>query len=446
MKRSLCAVLCLALLIAAAIPPASANSPVFYVDQTEGVITEAKAQFRAGDRTPEYPPIPYRILWIGYTHVRYNSLDFRMTTFDREYLRAVTLNFEKYVEKVTSRTLDIRIDLFFTDREVYLTKVDDDDWLYLTRDTAMPEIEYYVDQSLLGYDTVLTTVQTGGEANRKRNEGKRGYGVNYVMLGVETHGIESDRGYSTFDLGEPFDGTYPLKDPEVPSLFATAVAVHEWLHQLEYLGSLLGIEYPSTHAYMGPPEFPGYKKIVADKNNYDFFEFYEQVLKGTVPYRGGNGVQYVGMYPRMWKLAKRASMNYGTFAITNARGEYLAVGPDKSRLTLSKTRFLWTLRYAGNRAVIISPRSMPSLRLDLDNGWDNEDNTVKVMYDTGWLDAQRWVVTENSDGSFCIRTFFPSRRALSVSGVGGGASIRGMGAGGPDASQRWYFTLVDEKY
>ena len=70
------------------------------------------------------------------------------------------------------------------------------------------------------------------------------------MLGVETAGLESPMGYSAFDLTEPKAGTYPLEDPEVPSLYATAVAVHEWMHQLEYLGTMLGIEYPSTHAYM----------------------------------------------------------------------------------------------------------------------------------------------------------------------------------------------------
>ncbi|MCR4586313.1 MAG: hypothetical protein K5686_11395 [Lachnospiraceae bacterium] len=42
-----------------------------------------------------YAPVKYNVLWLGFTHVTYNDLDFRMTDFDREYLEAVALNYEK---------------------------------------------------------------------------------------------------------------------------------------------------------------------------------------------------------------------------------------------------------------------------------------------------------------------------------------------------------------
>ncbi len=98
MKKIFCLLMC-ALMFSAFRVPARADSLRFMLDQTDLIIDAARAQYEAGDRTPEFPPIPYRMLWIGYTRAVYDRLDFRMTRFDREYLQAVTLNFEKYVER-----------------------------------------------------------------------------------------------------------------------------------------------------------------------------------------------------------------------------------------------------------------------------------------------------------------------------------------------------------
>ncbi len=433
-----CLILCFA-----ALPPAAAlaDSPVFKTDEVLALVAEAKEQYEKEDYTPLFPKLNYRILWLGYTHVTYGKLDFRMTKSDRQYLEAVTKNFEAYVEKTTSHSLNIEIDLFFVDDATPLTKVDGDEWLLLARETVMPKIREYDAKKQFGYDTVITTVQTDGDANVRRNQNVPGYDKHYVMLGVKTHGVESDIGYSTMNLGKPVPGTYPQKDPEIPSLYATAVAVHEWLHQLEYLGQLMGIKYPNTHLYQGG--YPGYQSYEANKNNYDYFEFYELVLQGKVPYKSGGKVKHVGMYPKMWKLAKRSTLNYGTYTITNSRGEYLSFTPGSQKLTLSKKECRWTLRYDGGKRVIISPLSTPDYRIDLDNAWDEENNKVKVMGYTGYVEAQSWIITENSDGSFCIQSPIGIGRVVTVNHLGDSAVITAVkNRNKPADGQRWYFTSV----
>lgn len=98
-----------------------------------------------------------------------------------------------------------------------------------------------------------------------------------------------------------------MKNPSVPSLYATAVAIHEWLHQIEYLGELLDIEFPPTHGYQGSKNFPGYHEVIRDKNNYDFCEYYESILRGSCQFNSPvtGFVKSVGMYPKMWRLISR---------------------------------------------------------------------------------------------------------------------------------------------
>ncbi len=402
------------------------------------LIRDAQDQYNANDYTPLEEPVEYNVLWLGFTHVTYDDLDFQMTDADREYLEAVALNFEKSVESITDHNLDINVDLHFVEDAVELTRADADDWLYLAKGTAQPWIDQFTaDQEI---DTVLTTVQTEGEENQARNEGKNGYGVNYVMTGLETDDLTSLMGYSTFHLGMPKEGTYPLEDPEIPSLYATAVAVHEWMHQFECLKTLLEIEYPSTHAYMGPDAFPGYQEYIADKNDYDFFEFYKLVLTGKLPYDDGVSTTYVGMYPKMWPLVKRDFWNFGEYTIEAADGSGFMNGRDTDpRLYIASNACEWNIRYNGNRHFTLTPVDLPDLRIDLGNAWDNEDNTIGLWVYTGYFDAQTWYLDENKDGSYSIRTPYPSGRLLTINGSRG-ATLNTRGA---DGVQDWIFTPVE---
>ncbi|MBR4540860.1 MAG: hypothetical protein IKO54_01640, partial [Lachnospiraceae bacterium] len=100
-----------------------------YVESTDRMLKEAVEQYNAHDYTNLDEPVKYYVLWLGFTHVTYGDLDFQMTDFDREYLQAVALNYEKCLESITSHNLDITVDLQFVDDVTPLTKWYDDDWL-----------------------------------------------------------------------------------------------------------------------------------------------------------------------------------------------------------------------------------------------------------------------------------------------------------------------------
>ena len=404
-------------------------------DNVERLIREAVEQYNAGDYTRLEEPVRYYVLWLGFTHVTFGELDFQMTDFDREYLEAVALNYEKSLESITDHNIDITVYLHFIDDVTPLTQWPGDDWLYLAQETVMPYIEKYTAEQEI--DTVLTTVQTAGDENRERNESKEGYGVHGVMLGLQTAGMSSTLGYSTFDLTKPAEGTYPLEDPEIPSLYATAVAVHEWMHQLEYMKTLLGVEYPDTHAYQG--NIPGYRQYINGENDYDFFEFYKLVLKGRLPYENDGQVKLVGMYPKMWPLIKRNLCNLGTFTLQAADGSGYLTGQEADpRLTLTKTPCEWNIRYSGDGHFVLTPKELPTLLIDLGNAWDTEGNSVSLWQYTGYVDAQSWYLTKNDDGSYCLKTPYESGRVITA-WEGQGAQLCTFGA---DGVQTW---IIEKK-
>jgi len=191
------------------------------------------------------------------------------------------------------------------------------------------------------------------------------------------------------------------------------------MHQLEYLKTLLGVEYPNTHAYMGPPEFPNYRKYTADLNDYDFFEFYRLVLSGQCPYTEGEEIEHVGMYPKMWPLIKRNVLNVGAFTIQAAdESGYLTASDGEVSLTITDEPCVWNIRYAGNGRYVLSPAEYPELRIDLGNAWDSEGNTIGIWVYTGFDDAQTWFLADNGVGTYSIKTPYPSGRLLTVTGAG----------------------------
>ncbi len=408
-------------------------------ETTDRLVKEAIEQYNADDYTPLSEPVKYNVLWLGYTHVTYEDLDFRMTDFDREYLKAVALNYEKCLESITNNILDITVDLYFIDDATPLTKTSGDEWLYLGQDTIQPTVDKYCAEH--EYDTVLTTIQTAGDENRERNEDKECYGTNYAILGVMLSNMNSSMGYSTFDLGVPVEGTYPLADPEVPSLYATAVAVHEWMHQLEPLGNMLGIEYPNTHAYFGPESFPGYQKYINGANDYDYFEFYKLVLTGKLPYTSGDTVKLVGMYPKMWPLIKRNTRILGSFTIKAADGEgYLTGRSEDPTLILSDNPAVWNIKYLSNGRFMFSPADLPDKYIDLGNAWDMEGNTIGLWVYTGYLDAQSWRVIDNPDGTYSIQTPYESGRLMTTVNSQG-SFLYSAGAG---SAQKWIIEPVNK--
>ncbi len=268
-------------------------------------IDTAVTQYQNQDHTPSEKAVVHKMLWLGYTKVSYENLDMRMDYDGVELLKGVANSFKHVVENLAEYNVDIQIDLYFIDEERTLTFCDGEGFIYLDNATVEDDIQIYNADG--EYDSVMTVVQSGGEENYNRNCEEDIYFENPVILGLNTKSIDETYGYSTFDLGDPC-GQIFFDDPSIPSCIATAVAVHEWMHQFEEIGYTLGVEFPCTHAYMGGEEFVGYETYEENGNGYfDYFEFYSQVLSGTVPYIDGNGdVHYVGMYPEMWKLTTTA--------------------------------------------------------------------------------------------------------------------------------------------
>ncbi len=266
------------------------------------VINKSVSQYQNQDHTPSGEKVVHKMLWLGYPKVSYEKLDLRMDESGRALFEDVAYNFEHVVEDISEHNVDIQIDLYFIDEERVLSYDADNGFLFLDHETVVQDIlKYNPDNS---YDSVMTAVQSGGEENYSRNFNEDMYFENPVILGLNTLSIsEASYGYSTFDLCDP-SIQIMFDDPTIPSLESTAVAVHEWMHQFEGIGYVLGVEFPSTHAYMGGEENPGYKTYeFAPQEYYDYFEFYTQVLSGTVPYTDFDGnVIYVGMYPEMWKM------------------------------------------------------------------------------------------------------------------------------------------------
>jgi len=377
------------------------------------LICEAVSQYENEDYTPLDEPVRYNILWLAFTHVTYDVLDFRMNDLDREYLKAVTRNFKNSVEDIANYSLDITIDLHFIEDTTPLSKLESSGNLYLARETIKHLIEKC--SSDKDIDTVLTTIQTKGNDNRDRNILKGAYRDNKAALGLAFTNITGDMPYSTFDLTLPEDGTYPLEDTSVPSLYATAVAVHEWMHQFECLGKMLSIEYPPTHAYQGSSLYPGYREYISNENDYDYFEFYKLVLTGKLPYEADGNIKHVGMYPKMWPLIKRNVFNIGCFTIRGSGGEgYLTGKTSEPKLSLSDEPCVWKISCSVNGGLILSPKDIPDMRIDLNNAWDSEGNTIGLQYPTNYPQAQTWSIKKEKDGLYLIETVFESKRVLTA--------------------------------
>ena len=282
------------------------ETPVVEEVSTEGsdamaIIEKSVNRYQNEDHTPAKKATVHKMLWLGYTKVSYENLDFRMSEDGKTLFKDVANSFEHVVEDLAEHNVDIQIDLYFIDEERTLTYFDEDSFLFLENETVYQDIQLYNPDC--EYDSVMTAVQSGGEDNYARNCEEDAYFEIPVVLGLNTQSICETYGYSTFDLGDPC-GQIFFDDPSIPSCISTAVAVHEWMHQFEEIGNTLGVEFPRTHSYMGGDEFAGYETYEFEADGYfDYFEFYSQVLNGTVPYTDENGeVHHVGMYPEMWKL------------------------------------------------------------------------------------------------------------------------------------------------
>ena len=88
------------------------------------------------------------------------------------------------------------------------------------------------------------------------------------------------------------------------------------------------------------------------------------------------------------------------------------------------------------------PDKYPKLRIDLFNAWDKEKNKVSMHTYTGYDDAQSWKLTQNSDGTYSIRTPYKSGRAITIDKEGSNAYISTT-SGEPSDSQKWNIIKIE---
>ncbi len=405
--------------------PVNNTIQIFDGEYSDFLYTQAKKQFDKGDHTPLKEPVEYNILWLGYRTVVYEKLKFTMNDTDEEYLKNVVKNFEKTVEKMSNYNVDINIDLHFLNDKRILTYDDYEHYLYLDQPTVKQDIDKFNKGEI--YDSVITTVQGEGDDNYQRRERYPQYSEEeyYIILGLCTLGVDTSLGYSTFNLSMPLDDEIEAPDPEVPSLYATAVAVHEWLHQFESITSLIDIEFPPVHLYMGGEEFAGYGEYIENENNYDFFELYEEIMLGEVPYTSPEGEKMLlGMYPKFWQIVKKTDVFLGQFTISDVSGEkFLGADDSCSKLILSEEEFLWDIVYRQDGTYTLTPSTNNEYFLDVSDATATNGNPVKLCGWTGYESAQTWNILINEDGYSIIETAIEGDYALSYNDSQKGAVL-----------------------
>jgi len=112
------------------------------------------------------------------------------------------------------------------------------------------------------------------------------------------------------------------------------------------------------------------------------------------------------------------------YIMNSANNQYLTVGEpsaDSNVVPLSFTDFKdddsikWTISYAGDNFVKISPKSDPGIMLDITNNWDVDGNVVGIWHETGYPTAQTFQLRLNLDDTYSIFPLLSVKRSLTAS-------------------------------
>ncbi len=94
------------------------------------------------------------------------------------------------------------------------------------------------------------------------------------------------------------------------------------------------------------------------------------------------------------------------YLMNQANGKYLAFNAENRAFAFSDFKtddsIWWTITYLGDNFVRISPKADPTLRFDVGNAWDVEDNPITNYVRTGVDDAQEYQLRQNADESYSI--------------------------------------------
>ena len=364
-----------------------------YLNKDWSILQSARAQALSENREPLHPPALQKILFVACTSTSLGGTRYTMDEMQKQFFKDVAKNYEEVVELWSNNNVEIETDLLFIDREVV---VPDQNPTWVTQATIQADLDIHA--PIGQYDGVLVTAARS---------------LPNVHMGVKTAGYENLYGYSWFKLYVPTGGStpptsYPYTVPaanEAPFL-STDVAVHEWMHQLEFLGGLLDYTFPATHAYAGPPEFPEYVKYPGDPV-WDFAAYYRDYVSGNVPYTSGGVTRKIGMFPQMWMITPRFLNSSAVYIVNEANGLYLTYSGNNTGF--STTPCPWYFRYNGkfngdDRYLVLTSDNRS---LDISNAWNTEGNAVGIFGVNGaYPQAQNFRITKNSDDTYKLTTTF----------------------------------------
>ena len=370
-----------------------------YFNRDWGILQEARTQAIAENRTPISPPAIHKILFVACTNASLSGYKYTMDETQKQFFRDVAQNYEEVVAYYSNNNVVIQKDLLFIDREVIIPN---ENPTLVTQETIQPELNIYAPVG--EYDGVLVTAAKG---------------IPNVHMGVKTAGYENLYGYAWFSLYIPTGGqtpptsyTYVVPKADEAPFLSTDVAVHEWLHQLEFLGSLLNYTFPPVHAYIGPPEFQGYTPYPSHPV-WDFADYYRDLMSGNVPYTSGGSSRKIGMFPLMWHITPSFLNSKATYIVNEGNGLYLNYSGGVTSFSTTPTP--WYLRYNGkfNTEDKFLVLTSDNRSLDISNAWNTEGNAVGIYgVNLGYPQAQNWRITKNSDGTYKLTTTFDNNNKV----------------------------------
>lgn len=155
---------------------------------------------------------------------------------------------------------------------------------------------------------------------------------------------------------------------------------------------------------------------------------------------------YVNAYNALLKMQDYLPIQDGTYYIVNnSSGKCLEKTSDNKIIQNDQNSLSslqkWKFEYQNNGYYVIKSAANTNLRMDVNNAWDTEGNTISVYVDTGYAQAQSFRVTKTTDGNVQISPKLTKTRCLQIDNTDGTNLILKTNTG--IASQQWVLRDVN---
>ena len=358
-----------------------------YLKMDWSFLDDARAQAIAENRDAISPTPRQRLLFIACTNVTIGTGTHTMDDTQRQFFRDVVTNFVEVVEYWSNGNVIIEADMLFIER---LVVVENTSPTFVSQNLIQAELNLHA--PIGSYDGVLVTAARTMPNN--------------VHLGVKTAGYENLLGYGWFKLLMPTGNQTPpttvpyvMPKADEPPFLSTNVAVHEWLHMLEFKERFLDYTFPNVHGYQN---MLGYGNYPGDPV-WDYAVFYQDIISGNVQYTPPGGtLSRIGMFPLMWRITPRLLNSRAVYIKNEANNMYLTYSGNTTNF--SNTPMPWYIRYNRGKYMLLTADNRS---LDIANASNTEGNSVGIFGVNGaYPQAQNFVFTQNADGTYKLTTTF----------------------------------------